>query len=213
MLAKGDVFDATLAYAAVERKFKNNPIGYLAKLRKATMAFYQCDFEWAQGQVDILKASTSKLIANDAVELSLTISENLIEGDSLQMALCDFAQIKLNIHQHNYKRANALLDSLIISFPANPVLDDALMTKAKLLKAEGKYRKSVETFEELVAKFQWEPKAAEACFFAGLLLDEQLNDKGKAMEYYTKVLMDYPLSIFQPQARKRLRAIRDKLVN
>ena len=210
MLANGNIFDATLAYAGVERKFKNNPIGYLAKLRKATMAFYQCDFEWAQGQVDILKASTSKLIANDAVELSLTISENMMEEDTMQMALCNFAQVKLNIHQHNYQTALDMLDSLIVSFPGNLIVDDAILTKAKLLKSMGKYKASVKAFEELIARYQWEPKAAEACFFAAQLYDEQLNNKEKALDLYKKVLMDYPLTVYQPEARTRLRTIRDK---
>lgn len=213
MLARGDIFDATLAYAAVERKFKNNPIGYLAKLRKATMAFYQCDFEWAQGQVDILKASTSKLIANDAVELSLLISENLIEEDTLQMALCDFAQVKLAIHQHNYEEALRMSDSLIAGYPANLIVDDALITKAELLKSMSRYRESAKVFEEYISRFQWEPKAAAATFFAAQLYDEQLDNNEKALEYYKKVLMDYPLSVYQPEARKRLRAIRDNLVN
>jgi tetratricopeptide (TPR) repeat protein len=213
MLAKGDIFDATLAYAAVERKFKNNPIGYMAKLRKATMAFYQCDFEWAQGQVDILKASTSKLIANDAVELSLLISENLMEDDTLQMALCNFAQIKLLIHQHHYEKALVMIDSLMEAFPGNLIEDDALMIKAELYKSMSRYKESASTFEEYIARFQWEPKAAAAIFFAAQLYDEQLGNEEKALEYYKKVLMEYPLSIYQPEARKRLRAIRDNLVN
>lgn len=213
MLAQGDIFDATLAYAAVERKFKNNPVGYLAKLRKSTMAFYQCDFEWAKGQVDILKASTSKLIANDAVELSLLISENLIEDDSLQMALCDFANIKLAIHQHNYNQALKMIDSLIKEFPANLILDDAIMTKGMLLKSMGRYKEAVDQFEKMVTQFQWEPKAAAAAFFVAQLYDEQLNQNDKALKYYKKVLIDYPLSVYQPEARKRLRVIRDNLVN
>ena len=35
------------------------------------------DFEWAQAQFSILKASTSKLIANDALDLSVFIMDNL----------------------------------------------------------------------------------------------------------------------------------------
>jgi tetratricopeptide (TPR) repeat protein len=213
LLAQGDIFDATLAYAAVERKFKNNPVGYLAKLRKSTMAFYQCDFEWAKGQVDVLKASTSKLIANDAVELSLLISENLIEGDSLQMALCDFANIKLTIHQHNYNQALNMIDSLIREFPANPIVDDAIMTRGKLLKSMGRYKEAVDAFEKMVGQFQWEPKAAAAAFFTAQLYDEQLGQNEKALEYYKKVLIDYPLSVYQSEARRRLRSIRDNLVN
>ena len=59
----------------VEKDFKENPIGHEAKFRKAKVYYYQGDFE-AQSQFEVLKASTSKLTANNAMSLSLLITDN-----------------------------------------------------------------------------------------------------------------------------------------
>ena len=42
---------------------------------KKAIAYYQGDFNWAQAQLDVLKSS-SKLISNDAMALSLLITDN-----------------------------------------------------------------------------------------------------------------------------------------
>ena len=72
------------------------------------------------------------------------------------------------------------------------------MIKGELLKSMGNFDKAAQVFESMMAQYQWEPKAAAATFFAAQLYDEQLNNKEKALDYYKRVLMDYPLSIFQP---------------
>ena len=59
MLLSGKVWTAILYYSQVEKSFKENPLGHEAKLRRAKIAYYQGDFEWAQAQLDVLKASTS----------------------------------------------------------------------------------------------------------------------------------------------------------
>lgn len=206
-LSKGQIFDATLIYAAVERDVKNNPVGYKAKLRKSTMAFYQCDFEWALGQLNILKASTSKLIANDAADLSLVISENKSE-DSLQQPLCIYAKARMAMRQNKMHEALAKLDSLIDGYPGQPIVDDALMSKAKIMKNTGKYELAVNTYLQVASQFSYEPYAGAAVFFAAQLYHEQLNNAQKAFDLYKKVLTDYPMSIYLPVARENLRAIR-----
>jgi tetratricopeptide (TPR) repeat protein len=211
-LAGGDIFESILIYASVERSFRNSTIGSLAKLRKATMAFYQCDFEWALSQVDVLKASTSKFIANDAASLALLISENKTE-DSLQMPLCTFAKAKLAIHQNRDDKAHLLLDSVINQFPGQAIVDDAMFAKANLFKSQARYSEAVDYYERVLEMYGYEPLAAEACFFAGQLCEEELNENERALIFYKKLLIDYPLSIYQSEGRKRLRALRDNYVN
>ncbi len=211
-LADGQIFDATLLYAAVERQLKNNPIGYRAKLRKALMAFYQCDFEWALGQVNILKASTSKLIANDAAELSLQISENQTE-DSVQEALCSFAKARLAIHQHKDSIALQILDSLALAAPYHPVLDDVLMSKAGLLRDKGDFSNAADLYLRVFEEFPNEPFAAEAGFYAAILFEEQLKQQTKAFNIFKTILKKYPMSIYQPTVRKHIRNLRNTIVN
>ena len=76
MLLSGNIWDALLFYSQVEKDFKEHPIGHKAKFKRAKIAYYQGDFTWAQAQLDVLKSSTSKLIANDAMDLSLLITDN-----------------------------------------------------------------------------------------------------------------------------------------
>ena len=76
-LMNNQPWDATLFYSQVEKDFPNTAIGQDAKFRNAKLAYYTGDFTWAKGQLDVLKAATSQLIANDALNLSLLISDNI----------------------------------------------------------------------------------------------------------------------------------------
>src|SRR5690606_31823968 len=75
--------EALIYYTQVQNKVKNDPIAQEARFKVARTSYFKGDFEWAKTQLDILKTSTSQLIANDAMELSLLISDNSLE-DSLQ---------------------------------------------------------------------------------------------------------------------------------
>ena len=87
-----------------EKDFKENPIGHEAKLRRAKIAYYQGDFQWAQAQLGALKASTSKLIANDAMDLSLLITDNY-NLDTTEIAMKTFANADLLAYQQKYTQA------------------------------------------------------------------------------------------------------------
>src|SRR3546814_10022245 len=71
-----DVLEATLLYGQVEKGYKDTPLGQEARFRNARLSYYIGEFEWAKGQLDVLKAATTQLMANDAMNLSLLISEN-----------------------------------------------------------------------------------------------------------------------------------------
>ena len=75
-MLKNEIWDASLLYMQVEKKFKHDIIGSQAKFKNAKLYYYSGDFEWSQNQLEGLKASTSKLIANDAIDLSLLITDN-----------------------------------------------------------------------------------------------------------------------------------------
>ncbi|MEM9821036.1 MAG: hypothetical protein AAF985_08185 [Bacteroidota bacterium] len=76
-LMKGEIWEATLLYSQVDKAYKDDILGHEARFRNAKLSYYAGDFQWAQTQFDILKASTSKLIANDALDLSIFILDNL----------------------------------------------------------------------------------------------------------------------------------------
>jgi hypothetical protein len=52
----------------VDKEEKESPLGEEARFRNAKLSYYKGDFDWAQEQLKVLKASTSELISNDAIE-------------------------------------------------------------------------------------------------------------------------------------------------
>ncbi|MBK9191498.1 MAG: hypothetical protein IPM77_08250 [Crocinitomicaceae bacterium] len=64
------IWDASILYMQVEKDFSEDVIGHEAKFKNACVFYYDGEFEFAKAQLDVLKASTSKLIANDAMQLS-----------------------------------------------------------------------------------------------------------------------------------------------
>jgi hypothetical protein len=86
-------------YSQVEKTQKENLVGYEAKLRNAKLSYYKGDFRLAQEHLDILKQATTREIANDALELSMRIKEN-IAFDSVGEALQYYAAIELLLYQN-----------------------------------------------------------------------------------------------------------------
>lgn len=131
LLYYGKVWDATLLYSQVEKDFKQDAIGFYAKLQNARLSYYIGEFEWAKSQLDVLKAATSKLIANDAMELSLLIKESL-NPDSSYDGLYYLAQADFNEFRHLYATALSLLDT-VLAMPAEGALfDQAWYRKARI---------------------------------------------------------------------------------
>jgi len=140
-------WDATLLYSQVEIDFPNTIVGQDAKYRNAKLAYYTGDFTWAKGQLDVLKAATTQLIANDALNLSLLISDNL-DADSTGGALKVYARADLKIFAEEPNKALLTLDSIDIKFPKNTLTDDILMAKARIKIQQKDYAAAVPLFEK-----------------------------------------------------------------
>src|SRR5688572_29523557 len=110
-LLKGEHWESTLLYSQVEKVQKENPIGYDAKLKNAKLSYYKGDFRLAQEHLDILKQATTREIANDALDLSMRIKEN-IAFDSIGEALKDYAAIELLLYQNKTDDALKKIEDL-----------------------------------------------------------------------------------------------------
>jgi len=212
LLYSGDVWEATLLYMQVEKAFKNDPIGFDAKLKNAKLYYYIGQFEWAKSQLDVLKASTSKLIANDAMELSLLISDN-IGYDSLTEPLLLFSRADLLFFRNQYNRALLLLDSITFLYPGHPLSDDVLYKTAQIKMKTGLYAEVDTLLNKLIANYPYGILADKALFQLAGLYEIQLKNKEKAMDYYQKLITDYPASIFTVEARKKYRLLRGDIIN
>ena len=147
-LINGNQWDAELLYGQVEKDFPNTDIGQDAKFRNAKLAYYTGDFNWAKRQLDVLKAATSELIANDALNLSLLISDNLA-ADSSGAALKIYARADLLIFAEEPAKAVQTLDSIDKKFPGNALTNDILMAKARILIQQKNYADAVPLLKKI----------------------------------------------------------------
>ena len=103
-LLKGDPWEASLLYSQVEKAEKDQNLGHIAKLKNAKLSYYKGEFELARAHLDVLKLATSREIANDAMDLSLLIQDNL-DLDTTAKVMEDFAEIDLLVFQSKFQEA------------------------------------------------------------------------------------------------------------
>lgn len=206
-LIKGEIWEATLLYSQVDKLFKDDLLGHEARYRNARLSYFNGDFEWAQSQFEILKASTSKLIANDALDLSVFIMDN-IGLDTTTQAMQLYAQAELLVFQNKFDQAFAKLDTLKTGFPMHSLQDDVAFLKAVIYKKQRNYVEAANYFQLIVDNHQEEIRADNALYELAQLYENQLNDKEKAMELYERLFVDFNSSILAVNARKRFRELR-----
>ena len=203
----GDIWEAALFYMQVENDFKFEPIGHEAKFKNARIFYYDGEFDFAQAQLGVLKESTSKLIANDALKLSLLITDNF-GLDSNFRAMSWYANGDLLIEQHKYTEAFQLFDSIILTFPYHSLGDEILLVKAKAMQQQGKWEDAIRFLEELLKYYKEDILADDAIFQLAEIYENQMNNKEKASEFYKIILFDYKGSLYSEEARKRFRSLR-----
>jgi len=204
----GDLWEAVITYSQVIESNKANPLGDDVKFKKAKLGYYMGNFSWAKAQLDALRASTSKLIANDAMELSLFISDNL-ETDSTATPLKIFARADLYLFRNNFPEAIAALDSVSTIYPDNSLIDDVDFRKAGILQKQGKYEEASVLLNTIVKNQSWEMLADDALFQLATIYENKLNRKPEAMELFKKMLTDYPGSVYVVDARTEYRKMQE----
>jgi tetratricopeptide (TPR) repeat protein len=210
-LISGDVWEATLVYSQVDKDEKDSPLGEEARFRNAKLAYYRGDFDWAQTQLQALKASTSELISNDAINLSVFIIDNL-GLDTTETPMQMFARAELLMYQNKDDEARATLDTITYLFPGHALFDDIEYTKSEMLVKKKEFEKAVPLLEDILKNFKEDLKADDATFLLAQIYEEHLNNKGKAMELYKSIITDYSSSLLVIEARKKYRLLRgDKL--
>ncbi len=211
LLFTGDEWEATLLYQQVYKDFKNDAIGQEAKFRNAKLSYYIGEFKWAQAQLDVLKAATAKLIANDAMALSLLISENF-DPDSGTVALSLFAHADLLDFRNKEELAVQTLDSIPMIFKDHTIMNQVLFKKATIRIRQARFDDADTLLGTLVSNYPDNILTDYAIYRRGLLNEEQIKNKEKAMALYEELMTKYPASIYVVDARKRFRTLRgDKI--
>lgn len=217
-LYMGDVWEASLHYSQVDKDLPNDVIGQNAKFKNAKLSFYIGEFEWAKSQLDVLRAATSKLIANDAMYFSLLITDNEEESDEdiglfadtnqTNQPLRYYAKADFLIFQNKDDEADKMLDSVLMVSPYGKLADDVYYQKAKLAIKRKDYLGAEQLLGKIVSNYSYDLLADDATYLMAQLYDYYLKDTAKAMELYQKMLKEHPDSLYTNDSRKRYRELR-----
>ena len=211
-LMKNDIWEATLLYSQVDKAFKDDILGEEARFRNAKLSYYHGDFEWSQAQLNVLKASTSELIANDALELSVFITDNMgLDTTAVPMEM--FARADLLLMQNKVSAALQTLDSINTIYKGHMLADDILLVKAKIKLKAKDYEGAAKLFHQIIDDFGTDLLVDNAIFALAELNENHFDDKAKAMEYYQEILINHPSSLYIVEARKRFRKLRGDMLN
>lgn len=206
-LFKEEVWEATLLYSQVDKAMKEEPIGHEARFKNAQLRYYIGEFDWALSVLKILKSATSKLIANDAMTLSLVISDNL-EYDTI--ALQRLAKADFYIYQKRYDIANQILDSINVYNPNEVSMPYLLSRKAQIAVESQDYVLADSLYKRVYEGYADSYMADKALMEDALLLEKFLSRKEEAMECYARLIDEYTASVYVAQARNAYRRLRDK---
>lgn len=209
-VVEDEVWEAVLLYGQVNQDFKEDEIGHIAKLKSAKAYYYTGKFAWAKVQLDALKASTTKLIANDAMQLSILISDNLAM-DTSTVPLKMYAQADLYAYQRNDSLSLDYCDSILAKYPKNAtLLDDVYFLKAKIFSKNKNWKAAIENYKKAV-DYQ-DLLKDDALFEMGLIYDKILNQPDKALSCFETIILEHEDSIYSIDARRHFRRLRgDKI--
>ena len=202
LLFAGSIWDASLLYMQVEKANKNDILGAQAKFKNAKLSYFNHDFEWAHSQLKVLRSSTSKLVANDAMELSLLISDNM-EDDSTYGMLELFADADLLLYRNQLDSAWDGFDAITRSVLSHPLFDEILMRKAQIRIKQARYAEADSLLQKLIDFYPTDITADDALMLRAELNEDRLDNPATALECYEKLLIDYPTSLYSDRARKR----------
>jgi tetratricopeptide (TPR) repeat protein len=218
-MALGDilVFDqkfneALIYFSQIQKNLKNDVLGQEARFKVAQTSFYKGDFDWALTQLKVLRGSTSQLIANDAMQLSLLISDNSLE-DSTQTALKKFARADLLAYQNKNQEAIAILEEILQQHKGEKIEDEALLRQAQLLEASNNLEAALFNYTKIIEFYGDDILADDAHFAMAELYRNKLNKPEKAKYHYERILYNFQDSYYFPQARKYFRILRGDTIN
>lgn len=198
---------ALIYYSQVQKMMKNDVIAQEARFKVAQTSFYKGDFDWALTQLKVLRESASQLIANDAMQLSLLISDNILE-DSTHTALKTYARADLYAYQNKNEKAIALLDTVLANHRGESIEDETLFRQATLFEKQRRFEQAEYNYLKIVEFYPYDIWVDDALYALGQLYEYRLKTPDKAIPYYEKIIFEREDSIYFVEARKAYRRLR-----
>ena len=203
---------ALLYFSQVQTQLKNHPLSQQARFKVAQTSYFKGDFKWAKSQLKILKGSTTQLIANDAVDLFLVISDNEPK-DSIPSGLIDFAKADLLAYQNKNTEAIAIYSAMAQKYQGQNIEDDVLFNQATLYLKENQYENTISNLLKIISINAEGILVDDSYYLLAEVYKNKIKDTEKASEYYQKIIFEKPSSIYLVDARKKYREIRGDIIN
>ena len=206
LVLEDNIWEASLMYLQIEKQFKDDQLGHLAKFKNAQVYYFSGEYDWCQAQLKVLKASTSKLIANDALELSVLISDNY-NMDTSEVAMKLFSYADMLTFQQQFSKANILYDSILKNFKNHSLNDEIIFRKAKIKLKQHLYNEAIKHLENLEINYPNSILLDNSLYLMGCIYQENIKNLDLAKKYFKTLLFNHPGSLYITDSRKRFRKI------
>jgi len=203
---------ALIYYTQIQRALKNSTISQEARFKVAKTSYYKGDFKWAESQLKILKASTSQLTANDALDLKLLIGDNKAE-DSLQTALKYYAKADLLAFQNKKNDAITLLNTILKEHKTEPIVAQTLLKQAQLFEEKKEFENAKSNYKRIIQDFKEGILIDDAIYGLAEIYANKLAQPEEAKKLYESLIFEHADSIYFVEARKKYRALRGDAIN
>ena len=198
---------ALIYYSQIDEDMSGDVIGQEASLKTAKTSYFKTDFEWASHQLKVLKSASSQLIANDALDLFLLVSDNTVE-DSLQVALKKFARADFLLYQNKKAAALAGFQLILKEHKGEDIEPVTLLRIGKIYEKMGDFANALANYDAIITKHKDCIYIDEAPYFSAEIYNIQLKDPEKAKLLYEEMLTKHEDSIYYVDSRNKYRKLR-----
>lgn len=198
---------ALIYYSQIDEDMNGDVVGQEASLKTAKTSYFKTDFEWASHQLKVLKSASSQLIANDALDLYLLISDNTVE-DSLQVALKKFARADFLLYQNKKKESLAAFQQILKEHKGEDIEPVTLLRIGKIYEKLGDFANALANYDAIITKHKDCIYIDEALYFSAEIYNNQLKDTEKAKPLYEEMLTKHEDSIYYVDSRNKYRKLR-----
>ncbi|WP_264520200.1 tetratricopeptide repeat protein [Flavobacterium sp. N1994] len=198
---------ALIYYSQIDEDMSGDVIGQEASLKTAKTSYFKTDFEWASHQLKVLKSASSQLIANDALDLFLLISDNTVE-DSLQVALKKFAHADFLLYQNKKQEALSHFQTILKEHKGEDIEAVTLLRIGKIYEKMGDFANALANYNTVITNHKESIYVDEALYFSAEIYNTQLNDPEKAKPLYEEMIFKHEDSIYYVDSRNKYRKLR-----
>jgi len=198
---------ALIYYSQVSEDMSGDVTGQEAQLKTAKTSYYKGDFEWASHQLKVLKSASTQLIANDALDLFLLISDNTVE-DSTQVALKKFARADFLLYQNKKTEALAQFQLILKEHKGETIEPVTLLRIGKTYEKMGDFTKALDQYANILNNHKDCIYRDEALYYSAEIYNLNLSDAEKAKPLYEEIIFKHEDSIYFVDSRNKYRKLR-----